>query len=82
VFLPKYSPDLNPIEQAFAKFKHGLRKAKARTYDAISDATADILKRFPSSECGRLPQKRRVCVKPKANLENAIDLSCPLRSAL
>jgi putative transposase len=51
LFLPKYSPDLNPIEQAFAKFKDGLRKAKARTYDAICDATADILKHFPSSEC-------------------------------
>ena len=51
VFLPKYSPDLNPIEQAFAKLKHGLRKAKARTYDAISAATADILKCFPASEC-------------------------------
>ena len=51
VFLPKYSPDLNPIEQVFAKFKDGLRKAKAPTYDAISNATADILKRFPASEC-------------------------------
>jgi transposase len=51
VFLPKYSPDLNPIEQAFAKLKDGLRKAKARTLDAISAATADILKRFPASEC-------------------------------
>ncbi len=27
-FLPSYSPDLNPIEQAFSKLKHGLRKAK------------------------------------------------------
>ena len=51
VFLPKYSPDLNRIEQVFAKFKDGLRKAKAPTYDAISNATADILKRFPASEC-------------------------------
>ena len=34
-FLPKYSPDLNPIEQVFAKLKHLLRKAAARTIDAV-----------------------------------------------
>ena len=34
VFLPKYSPDLNPIEQVFAKFKTLLRKAGARSYKA------------------------------------------------
>ena len=51
VFLPQYSPDLNPIEQVFAKFKTLLRKAGARTYEAISDARAEILKRFPASEC-------------------------------
>jgi len=51
VFLPKYSPDLNPIEQVFAKLKTVLRKAEARTYDAISAACGEILKRFPASEC-------------------------------
>lgn len=39
VFLPTYSPDFNPIEQAFAKLKHLLRHAEARTVDAILDAT-------------------------------------------
>lgn len=34
-FLPKYSPDLNPIEQVFAKLKHLLRNAAARTVDAV-----------------------------------------------
>jgi transposase len=34
-FLPTYSPDLNPIEQAFAKLKTSLRRAEARTYDAL-----------------------------------------------
>lgn len=34
-FLPKYSPDLNPIEQVFAKLKHLLRKAAARTVEAV-----------------------------------------------
>jgi transposase len=42
VFLPKYSPDLNPIEQAFVKFKTLLRKAEAPTYDAIATASAKI----------------------------------------
>jgi transposase len=51
VFLPKYSPDLNPIEQVFAKFKTLLRKAEARTYDAIADASAAILAQYPPEEC-------------------------------
>ncbi|HEY1864830.1 MAG TPA: IS630 family transposase [Roseiarcus sp.] len=51
VFLPKYSPDLNPIEQVFAKFKTLLRKAGARTYEAISDACGKILAQFPPAEC-------------------------------
>jgi len=51
LFLPKYSPDLNPIEQVFAKLKGLLRKVGAPTYDAVSNATAKILKRFPPSQC-------------------------------
>lgn len=39
VFLPTYSPDFNPIEQAFAKLKQLLRTAEARTVDAIMTAT-------------------------------------------
>ena len=50
-FLPKYSPDLNPIEQVFAKFKTLLRKARARTYEAISDACGKILTQYPPVEC-------------------------------
>jgi transposase len=50
VFLPKYSPDLNPIEQVFAKFKALLRKAGARTYDAVSDASAQILATYFRAE--------------------------------
>jgi transposase len=49
VFLPKYSPDLNPIEQAFAKLKSALRKA--RTVDSICDAIAEVLKSFTPQEC-------------------------------
>jgi transposase len=50
-FLPKYSPDLNPIEQAFAKLKHLLRKANARTIDTICAAIAEILGAFTPEEC-------------------------------
>ena len=52
VFLPKYSPDLNPIEQLFAKFKTLLRKVGARTYEAISAACGEILKRALSRRVG------------------------------
>lgn len=41
VFLPTYSPDFNPIEQAFAKLKQHLRTTAARTVEAILDATQD-----------------------------------------
>ena len=51
LFLPKYSPDLNPIEMAFAKLKTLLRKAKARTYDALWRAVGDICDLFEPEEC-------------------------------
>jgi putative transposase len=51
VFLPKYSPDLNPIEQLFAKLKGFVRKAAPRTLDAVSNAIADALKTVPPKEC-------------------------------
>jgi transposase len=50
-FLPKYSPDLNPIEQVFAKLKHLLRKASARTFEAICNALGGILQAFTPHEC-------------------------------
>lgn len=50
-FLPKYSPDLNPIEQVFAKLKHLLRKAAARTVDAVCAAIGELLNAFTSEEC-------------------------------
>jgi transposase len=50
-FLPTYSPDLNPIEQVFAKLKHLLRKAAARTGEAICLALGDILQAFTPDEC-------------------------------
>jgi transposase len=49
--LPKYSPDLNPIEQVFAKLKHMLRKAAARTIDALYEAIGQLLGAFSPEEC-------------------------------
>ena len=50
-YLPPYSPDLNPIEQFFAKLKAMLRKAAARTVEALIAAIADILATVTSREC-------------------------------
>lgn len=50
-FLPKYSPDLNPIEQLFAKLKHWLRKAAKRTFDTVTNAIATILATVTAGEC-------------------------------
>ncbi len=43
VFLPPYSPDLNPIEEAFSKIKAIMRKAKARSVQALIEATGQAL---------------------------------------
>jgi transposase len=50
-YLPAYSPDLNPIEQVFAKLKAALRKAAARTFDALIEAIAQALADFTAQEC-------------------------------
>ena len=51
LYLPPYSPDFNPIEKCFAKIKAFLRKAAARTLDALLAAVHDALKRFTPTEC-------------------------------
>ena len=51
LFLPPYSPDFNPIENAFAKLKSILRKAAARTVPELWDAIRDALPRFTQDEC-------------------------------
>ena len=50
-YLPPYSPDLNPIEQAFAKLKALLRKAAERTVDGLWNAIGQLLDLFPPAEC-------------------------------
>jgi transposase len=56
IFLPKYSPDLNPIEQVFAKLKHLLRKHAARTIDAVWAAIGQVLQAFTPHECANYLQ--------------------------
>ena len=51
LFLPQYSPDLNPIEMAFSKLKAHLRKAAARTFDALIEAIGDICNLYDPQEC-------------------------------
>lgn len=51
LFLPPYSPDLNPIEMAFSKLKAHLRKVKARTFDALWRAIGSICDLFTPREC-------------------------------
>jgi transposase len=51
VYLPPYSPDLNPIEQVFAKFKHLLRSVAKRTRTALWSAMRRLLKKFSAEEC-------------------------------
>ncbi len=51
LFLPAYSPDLNPIEQVFAKLKTLLRKAEARTVDALWKTVGKLIPTFQHQEC-------------------------------
>ena len=63
VFLPSYSPDLNPIEEAFSKIKHLVRKVGARTREALVEAMARALAAVTTEDvagwfahCGYYPQ--------------------------
>lgn len=51
LFLPAYSPDLNPIEMAFSKLKSLLRRIGARTFDHLIEAIGDICDLFEPQEC-------------------------------
>ena len=51
ILLPPYSPDFNPIENAYAKFKSLLRKAAARTVETLDLAIADAFNAFTPQEC-------------------------------
>jgi transposase len=51
LFLPPYSPDLNPIEQVFAKLKHLIRAAEPRDVEATWRKVGELLDLFSSEEC-------------------------------
>ena len=51
VYLPPYSPDVNPIELVFSKFKWMLKSASARTVEALWSACGQLLDRFTETEC-------------------------------
>src|SRR5215217_2227432 len=51
LYLPSYSPDFNPIEQLFAKLKALLRKAAARTQDALRETIGTSLETLTPAEC-------------------------------
>jgi transposase len=50
IYLPPYSPDLNPIEKAWAKLKQLLRSAKARTREALDQAIAELLPQITAKD--------------------------------
>jgi DDE superfamily endonuclease len=63
LFLPSYSPDLNPIEQAFSKIKNIVRKAGARTREALEEAISEAIEAVTLEDaaswfahCGYRPQ--------------------------
>lgn len=51
LFLPPYSPDLNPIEQVFAKLKHMLRRSQERTTEQTWRRIGTLLENFTPQEC-------------------------------
>ena len=51
LFLPPYSPDLNPIEQVFAKLKHLLRRSQERTTEDTWRRIGPLLDTFTAQEC-------------------------------
>ena len=51
LYLPPYSPDFNPIENAFSKLKAMLRKAAERTVDGLWNRIGDLLPSFSPQEC-------------------------------
>lgn len=61
IFLPKYSPDMNPIEQVFAKLKHFLRKTAPRTIETVCAAIAQLLDNITAEECANYLRNRGYC---------------------
>ena len=79
------APDLNPIEQVFAKFKTSLGKVRARAYETVSDACGEILTQYSPKECAAYIRECRICVDPKAGCSrrlSRLDLHLIIRAML
>lgn len=63
-YLPPYSPDFNPIEQAIAKLKSHLRKEAARTFETLIQAIARTLNKFTPQECANYLTNAGYCHQP------------------
>ena len=74
LYLPPYSPDLNPIENAFAKLKAHVRKAAARTIEALEAAAAQALQTFKPIECANFFAHRRIWLGLRGICSRAIFL--------
>ena len=72
LFLPAYSPDLNPIEQVFAKLKALLRKAAPRTREALWKTIGASLDRYSSTECKHYSRPWRIIMAGRRSLS-----TCP-----
>jgi len=67
LFLPPYSPDLNPIEQVFAKLKTLLRKAEERTLEAVWRRIGTLLEMFSPQSAPTISTMRAIVpLKPDA----------------
>ena len=67
-YLPPYSPDFNPIEQLFAKLKTLLRKAAARTIEALWNAIGHLLAAFSPAECANYFTDAGYCLPIRVTL--------------
>jgi transposase len=66
LFLPPYSPALNPIEMAFAKLKAHLRRIATRTFDDIIQAIGNVCDLFSPQECRNFTKARRISLNVNA----------------
>jgi transposase len=64
-YTPAYSPDFNPIEQAYSKLKSGLRKAAVRTVDALTAKIGELVGMFAPTECANYSREAGYGVKTK-----------------
>jgi transposase len=75
-FLPPYSPDLNPIEQLFAKLKHLIRKGRAQNHRGNLAQARSPPRRLLPRRMRQLPQRRRLCFRLKTACSRCLIPRC------